>query len=224
MKKVTETDKQYLYDLILFCSLGDGYIQPYDGKKNSQLWITHSTNQIDYAKWKVALLENSGLDFGKPYFRKDRNDVRFRSQRHELCTVIRKRLYKNRTKTVTKRMLRRLTPLGLTIWFCDDGSYTKVKPRWRKNIYKVSDRNDYRVSQFKLYTNSFSVEENNKIVEIFQQKFNLSWKIYYYKNYPYLVLSGIGQLNRFKSIIHDHIPECMRYKIDHPTSFIASRD
>lgn len=216
----SETDNQRLMDLILFCGIGDGYISKLDPIRNCNLTISHSTNQLDYALWKVDLLEKHGLKFGDAYFRKDKNEVSFRSQRHELCTIIRKRLYQESKKVITNRILRRIDDLGFAIWFCDDGSYSINKAKWRKQSYNINNRPDYKIQQFKLSTQCFSYDENVKIKDYLNKRFDLSWVITKDRNYDMLYLNGIEQMERLKEILLPVVPDCMKYKINHPTSFI----
>lgn len=225
----SETDFQSLYDLIMFMTIGDGSISKPDPVRNSYLEITHSRAQLDYLKWKISLLESAGIKCGNLYFRKDKNEVRVRTERNKIFNIIEKRMYlPNREKVLTKRMLRRLTPLGLAIWYMDDGTAKLAHSKRRKNLCNISGRSDYRMSQLNLATCCFSIETNNKIRDILLQKFGLQFSLVLAKNkkqdkeYPMLYLNGKDNLDKFKDIVSPYIIPSMQYKINHPTSFIDS--
>jgi recombination protein RecA len=219
----SETDFQSLYDLIIFMTIGDGSICKPDSVRNCYLEITHSKAQLEYLKWKISLLENFGIKCGKLYFRKDKSDVRVRTERNEIFNIIEKRMYlPNRKKVLTKRILRRLTPLGLAIWYMDDGSAKISHPKWRKNLYDINGRQDHKLAQLNLATCCFSIEDNKKAIDILNQKFNLPFSLVFDREYPMLYLNGKDNLNRFKDLISPYVIPSMQYKINHPTSFLIS--
>ena len=216
----SETENQVLLQHVYFLAFGDGHISTLDPQRNSQLEITHSVNQRNYLLWKFSLLENLGMSFGKEYF--TRKEVRIRSQRHELLTIARKRLYDEdtRKKVLTRRILKNINPLGLAIWFMDDGS-TKFTHSTRKKEFE-KERGNYRVNNFKLAMCDFDLESVENTIEIFKRNFELNWNISFEeKKYYYLSLTNIDQITKFKNIVYPYFYKDMIYKINHPTKSLC---
>ena len=171
----SETDFQSLRDLIFYMLLGDGHITKYDPVRNSCMELCHSIKQKEYLFWKVSLLNDFGIKTGVPYYRKDKFECRIRTERNPIFGILRKRCYdENGKKYLSKRMLKDLTPLGLSIWFMDDGSAKLIHPIWRKNKYNVSDRPDYKLNQIKFAVCSFDEKSNTNAIDILKKNFGLN--------------------------------------------------
>ena len=216
----SETDFQSLRKLVISMTLGDGYIAPKEEHHNTCLEMDHSIDQLEYLLWKIELLNKSGMNTGKLYFSK-RREVRVRTQRHTIFNIVRELLYKDGIKILSKNILRNLNVLGLAIWYCDDGSACIVKPKWRKQIYKIEGRPSHKVSQFRLATQGFSEKDAQNAIYMLNELFGLPWQYNLNKDgQPGLFLNGIESMDTFKSMLLPIIPDCMKYKLDHPTSFL----
>jgi hypothetical protein len=215
----SETDFQSLRNLVIFMTIGDGYISPKESHHNSALSFEHSKNQLEYALWKVNILNEYGIRVSAPYYRE--HTVRFRTQRHEVFSIVRDLMYKDNKKRISRGLLKHIDPLGLCLWYCDDGSACIVHPKWRKNKNNISGRPDYKVSQFRIASHGFLVEDVDDAIVVLNRNFGLPWKYgINNKNQPFMFLNGIENLENMKRILLPLIPECMKYKINHPTSFL----
>jgi hypothetical protein len=141
--------------------LGDSCIA--NPRVNPYLTTEHSIKQLPYLEWKRELLK-SFLDGGiKPT---KRNGFYWQTSRTSRLKYLYQDFYrfpyvgaKNRIKKVNRKLLNRLTTMGLAIWICDDGSLCK-----RDRVLSLS-------------TFNFQREGNEIIQQWFKDKFNLEPRI-----------------------------------------------
>jgi hypothetical protein len=120
-------------------------------------------------------------------------------------------------KKITRKILNKLNPLGLALWYCDDGNLSIVL---RKERCKPGKPNQY-LFQGRMWTCSFSYEEHLLIQKYFEEELKLrvviqkckrKWKgevlEYYYLRFP------SNEFKKFSEIIKPYVPKCMQYKID----------
>lgn len=91
---------------------------------NARLCIEHSTKQQAYCEWKAAVLELN-------YYLRDRYDRRTGKTYHSIYaasktsttyTELRSAMYEGTHKRLIPQLLDNLGPLGLAVWYMDDGS------------------------------------------------------------------------------------------------------
>jgi hypothetical protein len=102
----------------------------------------------------------------------------------------------NGVKKITKEWSQNLDPMGVAIWYMDDGSCNfsnTQKPRAR------------------FCTNSFSLDEVDILKQMFIKKYNIECDIFDYKG-PTLVLSEDGTDKLF-NLIFPYICDNMKYKL-----------
>ena len=94
--------------------LGDGYLEN-RGTANTRLQIRHAISQRSYVDWLYQEFENfvakPPRQIGEAYF--------FRTRSYPWLTSLRKVYYPDGTKRIPSDLF--LTPLGLAVWFMDDG-------------------------------------------------------------------------------------------------------
>lgn len=127
---MTKDDKS----LLLALTIGDGYIAPHHYKyKNpgvgtAKLRINHSSKQLEYITWKAGVL---GRVFGCniPVVTSPTTDQTGKKhfycrieKSHRYFHILRKYLYRDHRKWIPVKAIERLTPLGMAIWYLDDGS------------------------------------------------------------------------------------------------------
>ena len=185
--------------------LGDGFLDRTIAKENSRIRLQHSNKQRDYCLWKSEMLKyltNITIIEDKKV-----NAVRIQSSRHPFYTRLREWVYVSSRKTVTEHALKIITPLGIAIWYMDDGCFCK-SGRWV---------DDYSVQ---LYTNSFSEAENNLIQYYFKKKWGVDWTVYSKnergeKHYFLSLRNTKAQrkIDTFFSLIRPYIHKSMLYKL-----------
>lgn len=179
--------------VLLGSLLGDGCI--YKNYKSFSYCEIHSLSQKDYLLWKNRFLKFN-FKRGKSY------DKRFKKVYFQ--TVIKKGsiyfkefyylFYPNGKKNITKDILNKLEPLGLAVWFMDDGYY------------------NYNGDNISLYTQGFGLEGNKIIQDWFKNKWNINSKIDSSRGYYYTRLTKKEGF-KFTNLIKPYIIPSMEYKI-----------
>lgn len=190
--------------VIVGSALGDSSFSVVPHCVNVALSTGHSPAQLEYLRWKVSLLNRLyHKTEPSPYTSKRYGTTLYKvnTMRHPGITELAKIALVNGKKTVTKTLLDKLTPIGLAIWFQDDGSYA-ANPHFA--------------------TNGFSESENELIAAWLEERYGVtpnvlynparkttwgkakeSWSLRFRKE-PWLKL---------KTIIEPHIHPSLAYKI-----------
>ena len=192
------TDEEY--QIILGSLLGDGYLK--NGRElpdSTYLVLEHGIKQLNYLLWKGQKLRNLDSKFYQYYTFNQvkhryatRNQVRSKSL--YLLGDLGKKIYKSDDKFIDISLLETLNPLGLAIWYMDDGTYNKG--------YST------------LSTQSlFNTEDNNIIVDFLKSKFNIQGSVKFDINdQPYIFFLR-DQAQKLFDIIEPHMFYNMQYKI-----------
>ena len=140
--------------LLVALLIGDGTIS-----SNYVFKLSHSTLQREYLEWKVGLLNKYGIKNNgvKEYISKcgyNTGKSVLYSQMSLIPTIkaLRRSVYTPK-KTITRKLLEWLNPLGLAIWYMDDGYVTK-----NSCIFSSC---------------SFTIEEQEILSKVLLEKFNL---------------------------------------------------
>jgi len=114
-------------------------------------------------------------------------------------------LVKNGKKVITKEIFDFLDPIGLAIWFCDDGSrgtkMGKIDPQKYSGFITFS-------------THGFTKKDNQVIIDCIKKKWDISFQLKEDKRGKgfYLYSSG-DEIKKFFDLIRPYIPFCMAYKL-----------
>lgn len=203
--------------ICLFEMIGDGCLLA-DGR----LKVAHCFKQYDYLIWKKELLEDNGIKTGKvchlnnKAFGKVFDQYYFRTSKYSFITKFKNIIY-NPTKDITKKgLLRRLTPLGIAIWYMDDGNLS----------YKESEADGRPIGiQIKICT-ALPKEKNQILIDYFNEKWGISFhQVRGHKTKPSNVRThnpelwdlraGSESSKKFLEIVYpivNTIP-CMSYKV-----------
>ena len=114
--------------LLIAMSLGDGHVRP-----RGSLSVQHSNKQRDYLSYKANLI--SKIFDCKININEVNNNgfmqVRFEKS-NRYFKLIRRWLYPLGVKIISRKMLNRLTPHAIAIWYMDDGSLS-AKKKWENS-------------------------------------------------------------------------------------------
>lgn len=206
--------------ILLALCLGDGCLRkPITETSNVQLEIGHSIKQEAYCIWKRDLIYKilGGKNPPKIGYKKIKlkgydkvyEACRF-TKTHNYFTYLRKLLYPNGAKTITREILNKLTPQGIAIWFMDDGSfYRKDNEDGTKSI----------CFDLRLSTDCFSKEENEIIVDYFSEVWDINLHTYRYhperKNSGWIIRANKKAAIKFIELIEPYVIPEMRYKIEY---------
>ncbi len=124
--KLSKIQKEIIVGLLL----GDGHLETQNGGKTYRLKVEHSIRQKDYTEWLCEVFKNWVP--GNIYFKKrlnGKNSVGFTTYSQGSFRFFGQQFYKDGKKTVPKIIGKLLSPIGLAVWFMDDGSLKSSKHR-----------------------------------------------------------------------------------------------
>lgn len=177
-----------------------------NSKANAYMRIQHSNKQRDYLLYKANILEQltavKVTEIGGKY-----PGVACSTRCIPFYTRMYKIIYPNGKKTVNKTWVNWLTPQGLALWYMDDGSLNKsysVNKSGRRRIYR---------REIYLHTCSFSLEENQMLVNMIYEKFGIRFRVFRNGKYYRLQIGAI-EANKFIEIVKPYIIPTMQYKIN----------
>lgn len=122
MAKIKQKLSKEQKSLLIALLIGDGTIS-----NNNVFKLSHSIDQQEYLEWKIKLLNNLDLkNNGLKYYtstcgyNKGKKVVYSQLSINPTIKSLRRILYKPK-KIIIKQLLNYLNPLGLAIWYMDDG-------------------------------------------------------------------------------------------------------
>ena len=189
--------------ILIAMSIGDGHLHKYSDTKSVELMLAHSTKQKDYLIWKVNLARrilggkpNKIAEFNNNYY----PGIRW-SKADNYFRIIRKWLYKNGKKVISKKILDKLTPMGIAIWYMDDGNLTL-----HKRNRKIHAR--------EIYLNTYCSKNEAEIIQKwFMEKYNIRFRVAKNKG-KFRLACNTANTKRFIKIVKPYIIPSMQYKID----------
>lgn len=136
------------HQVILGSLLGDGSFDESPQHNSWGLSIKHGLRQQQYCLWKATLLGQlvAGVDWPE-------QRVRVRTVKHPALTTLALQLRASGRKSIVQGVFDSLGPLGLAVWYFDDGS---ISP-WRLSYTK--GKLVTRAAEIRLSANSFQEHE-----------------------------------------------------------------
>lgn len=215
--KLSTMDKK---SFIIGMCLGDGYIFKGKNAVNYNISCTHNPNQYDYLIWKMEMLKNNltknyWISMKKTKFtgkgsfsgNVDKEYLMYVGVlgTHTLTTQVYKEMYVNGTKIVTKDILNQLTPLGIAVWYMDDGNLG-----YRKNPNgSIKSRN------VALHIQGFDYQSQINIMEYFKETWGIETKLHKDRDHFRLWINTPNSIKFLKIVApYVNLVDCMRYKID----------
>lgn len=207
---LTEEAKSVLIGTLL----GDGYlgVDKRGPGNNPFLQVERSAKDAAYLIWQHKVLSVGGLVSAPIRYRRY-SDFRynktyygcyFYSRCHPRLWEYMNILYPvdERTKVVTRKILERVTPLALAVWYMDDGSITEDKSR-------LSPQYAIRLST---YSPSDEIE---LIQDWFSSKWGISTKLDYgIRSDRYsIAIYQWGEISKFIAVVKPYILPCMERKL-----------
>lgn len=206
--KLTDILNKEQLGLIVGCLLGDGSI-PRRLKKtgNHYINITHSEKQIEYLKYKIAIFKFYGFDVSNIYKRRVNTYTEYSvhiyfKQYPKVLNTLRWWFYHTGKKYFTYNMIKHLTPLGIAIWFMDNGSKTI---HYNKEHTKIKSR--------ELYISTYMSREEHKYLILYLSKLNIVCKEVRDRSKYRLSLNATNA-KLFISIIKPYVCSSMKYKVN----------
>ena len=183
--------------------LGDATLQD-----RGRLKLTHSPRQREYLMMKVGLLQRLQRRELRVTEKVERTTygsfplLRAETVVRPIYRRLRKLMYPLGQKHITRKILDYLEPIGLAIWFMDDGSCS----------LKKNDRG--KVSSCETTLNTYvSAEENQTIIAYFAERWNVRLGINRSKG-MWRLRMGTREARKFAEIIKSYVIPSMSYKLD----------
>jgi len=180
--------------------LGDGHLRIPKGGINAQYSTTHCKKQKDYMLYKIEMLEyltscwskegSSSLN-GKIF-----ENFKMQTKSHPFYTKLMDHLYFDKRRTVDEHVMKCITPLGLALWYQDDGT--------------LRQNDDFLVPV--IYTYAYSKTEVEMMCRMLQKKFGLQWRCNQHDKYFAMRLRRSDR-KPFYDLIRQYIHPTMEYKI-----------
>ena len=200
-------------NLIIGMLLGDGTIS-----NNYVFKLSHGYKQKEYLEWKINLLNENGIKNNglKEYVSTcgyNLGSIVYYSQMSVIpfMKVLRRVIYKPIKNYANRKILNRLNPLGLAIWYMDDGHI---------NIRKTEDK--IHGFYIKIATCLYK-EQNQVIIDYFKEVWDISF--YQFKERrsgknTYSLCCGTQEGIKFIELIKPYVESCpsMIYKIQYDLS------
>jgi len=183
---------------------GDAGLRKQKGCRSVSLRITHAERQKEYLEYKREILQNLFKGWEIPIRRIDNSGypgVKLETRNHPKLRAFYKWFYSDGKKRFSRRILNYLTPIGIAIWYMDDGSLS-----YKKREGRIHGR--------EIHLNTYcSLEEAEVIQAYFKEVWDVSWTVVPNKGL-FRLRMGSNEAKRFFTIISPHIIPMMRYKID----------
>lgn len=187
-------------EILVGLMLGDGHLETQNNGRTYRLKVEQSANKSEYVNWLYKNFQDFVLN--KPKIKqKIRNKIAtkniwFTTLSHGSFRFYAQQFYFNGKKVVPKMIGKLLTPLGIAVWFMDDGS---IKSKFHRA--KI------------LNTQCFTKKEVLLLMKVLKDKFKVNTKLREQKDgYQIYILSE--SMVKFKKLIDGYIIDDMRYKLD----------
>lgn len=179
--------------------LGDSHLSNYKTGANYKLMIQHGLSQQAYTDWLYTVYKDWVLTppkvkdqivNGKLY-----RKYWFNTISHVAFQFFAKQFYHQGKKTVPKLVHKWLTPLGLAVWFMDDGS---IKSNHHRALI--------------INTQCYSDADLHLLQRVLKDKYEISTKLRKQKEGKQIYLLAVS-VQQFVNIIRPYIVPEMEYKL-----------
>ncbi len=178
--------------------LGDGGLQIIKKGINANFKEVHSIKQKNYLLWKKEMLV-----FFKPKLtaykifdnrtKKYYYYIMLFTKVHPILTEYHKLIYTKKKKSINKSILKKIGPMALAVWYCDDGSFGYINQNAKIATY-------------------LTYKENLLIANFLKEKFDIKCTINK-DGESYHLYFNVKEIVKFLKLIKDYVPRCMNYKL-----------
>lgn len=199
------------FQLILGSLMGDARLECRSkgirAKHTARLRIHQSERQKDYVFWKFSQLKD--LTLKGPRFIKVWHDRKrgkdhfswyFHTRSNEALGLVNKCFYRNNVKIVPKELINLIDPLGLAVWYMDDGSNNGA--------------------DITLNTHGFTIAEQKRLQHLLLNKFGIVTTLVKDRS-KYKIAIGRREYGKFINIVKPHVIKSMKYKISSPRNDLS---
>lgn len=183
--------------------LGDGCIPK--GRKSKHLQIAHKSSDREYVEYKESILKYltdvNKRDCVSVLNGREYPNITLRTLSHPLYNKIFDHMYFQGRKTVDEHVMKCLTPLGLALWYFDDGTLAGEQG-WRNPF---------------ICTHNFNKVENELMCRSLHKKFGITFRTIKKnvgKTTYYWMRLRRKDREKFFDIINPYKVDCMERKIN----------
>jgi hypothetical protein len=189
--------------------LGDGYIRIQQDPRcpnalpSATLCVKHCARQAEYAEHKADLLHcllGGAKPKISPFDNSGHPGVMF-AKTNKYFRILKKRLYRNGHKFISRQILDYLTDEGLAIWWMDDGS-----------LY-MKRRNGIIHAREGILSTYCSKSECETVADWFRDRYGIVVAPVAHKR-SFRIRINTANLKLLVPIIAPHVVPCLSYKID----------
>lgn len=191
--KLTNIQREILVGLLL----GDGHLETQNQGKTYRLKVEHSVAQREYLVWMYEHFKewthaapSLKSKNGKPF------SCWFTTYSHPILNRYAKLFYRGRQKIVPENLSDFLTPLGLSVWFMDDGSIKSKRHR-----------------TYNIHTVGFKKEEQYVLQKTLLERFNMQTALHRQKGRYWRIYIPSESVLTFQKHVSPYILPSMRYKL-----------
>ena len=207
--KITKESRNLLIGMLL----GDGTIS-----NNNVFKIAHAESQKDYLEWKIKQLNNCGIRNNgiKSYIKTRGYNIEVPVYYTQLniipfIKVLRRVCYKSKKIIGNRKLLNRLSPKEIAIWYMDDGHL---------NIRK--DKNGRPMGFYIKISTCEPKEEVQTIIDFFKEQWNINFYMFHEgkKEDSYSLCCGTKEGLKFIEIVKPYVSQVssMMHKITYDLS------
>lgn len=178
-------------DLVLACVIGDGWLGVAgDGG------VLHSAAQLDYLEWKHKVLRKSGVAVSA-ITEKSNNGFpayMFRFRVSKWNKLLRSIMYTPTKDYFHSKLLRRLSPIHLAIWYMDDGGLSQKK---RNGVVTANE----------LMLNTHTTRENNDVlIKYFESIWGIKFTQVLNRG-KYRLRCGTAEARKFINLVQPYVEQ-----------------
>ena len=193
--KITKESRNLLIGMLL----GDGTIS-----NNNVFKIAHAESQKDYLEWKIKQLNNCGIrnngiksyiktrgyNIGVPVYYTQLNIIPF-------IKVLRRVCYKGKKIIGNRKLLNRLSPKEIAIWYMDDGYINIRKDKGRPCGFYIK------------ISTCEPKEEVQNIIDYFKEVWNINFYMFHEgkKEDSYSLCCGTKEGLKFIELVKPYVSE-----------------
>ena len=206
---------QQQLSIVAGAALGDGHISLTGSKMRARLSITQGFDQKDYLEYKAQLLGN--LLQRPPVFQNypstysKKGTFRLTTRSYSQIAEIHRELYdETGRKRITPEFLKRMTPLGLALWYLDDGSLITQDNKYARRTDGGISHYPSTRSTISMY--GFTIDEARQLMDWLEKTWGLQGGVTATAKGPviWFTLAGTEKLHE---IIASYVPPSMDYKL-----------
>lgn len=224
MKKKTTKFNKNSRNLLIAMLLGDGTICKNSKTGGCFMKLHQGRKQKEYAEWKADKLNEFGIpNSGVKEYRMKTNFTHgelwssyvCRIKANPFINVLRRVIYKPEGKIFSRKLLNRITPLGLAIWYMDDGSLNFKKHTLVDGSKKIH-------GLFLRISTCLPKAILQTYIDYFKEVWDINFHMYHEgkKEDSYSLNCGTNEAIKFINIVAPYVKQVpsMRYKIEYDLS------